>query len=108
MQEVKQKKVVKNGLTNKQEKLEKRSNVNKYGNQRLTFKEDSVLANEKRKMKTECPNCRHLINFYAFEHVDKKLCDYCRLYVFKNKKIEFEYRMKQFLKKEENKNETNK
>lgn len=84
------------GLKNKQEG---KQNINKYGRQRLTIQEDSVLANEKRKMKVECPNCRHLINFYAFEHVDKKLCDYCHLYVFKNKKDEYDYRMKQLLRK---------
>lgn len=84
------------GLKNKQQK--ERKNVTRYGIQKLTFKEDSDLANEKRKMKIECPNCRHLINFYAFEHTDKKLCQYCKIYVFKNKEDEFKYRMKQKMK----------
>lgn len=90
------------GSTNNKEK--ERKNVTRYGRQKLTFKEDSDLANEKRKMKLECPNCRHLINFYAFEHVDKKLCRYCGVYVFKDKKDEFNYKMKQKM-KEVNENE---
>lgn len=84
------------GLKNNQEK--ERKNVNKWGRQRLTFKEDSDLAFAKRQMKVECPYCKHLIGFYAFETRDKKLCDYCKNYVFKNKEAEFKYRMKQFLK----------
>lgn len=101
--EIKPKKNVTSGLKRKQEKEGK--NVTKYGFQKLTFKEDSVLANEKRKMKVECPTCRHLINFYAFEHVDKKLCKYCNTYVFKDKKDEFNYKMKQKM-KEVKENET--
>lgn len=93
------------GLRNTQE-LDQRK-VTRWGRQKLTFKEDSDLANEKRKMKVECPNCRHLINFYAFEHVDKKLCTYCNKYVFKNKEVEFKYRMKEKM-KEVKQNETNK
>ena len=93
------------GSENNQQR--ERKNVNRYGIQRLTFKEDSDLANEKRKMKIECPRCRHLINFYAFEKVEKKLCSYCKVYVFKDKKQEFEYRMKQKM-KEVKENETNK
>jgi len=81
-----------------------RKNVTRYGRQKLTFKEDSDLANEKRKMKIECPNCRRLINFYAFEHVQKKICRYCGVYVFKDKKDEFNYKMKQKM-KEVNENE---
>ena len=81
-----------------------RKNVTRYGRQKLTFKEDSDLANEKRKMKIECPNCRHLVNFYAFEHVQKKICRYCGVYVFKDKKDEFNYKMKQKM-KEVNENE---
>lgn len=90
------------GLKTQQEK--QRKNVTRYGKQKLTMKEDSVLAYIKRQMKIECPNCRHLINFYAFEHVDKKLCRYCGVYVFKNKQDEFNYKMKQKM-KEVNENE---
>ena len=93
------------GLKHKQER--ERKNVTRYGIQKLTMQEDSVLANEKRKMKVECSNCRHLINFYAFEHVDRKICRYCGVYVFKDKKDEFNYKMKQKM-KEVNENETSK
>lgn len=67
---------------------------------KLNYKDESTLANEKRKMKVECPNCRHLINFYAFEKTDKKLCTYCKIYVFKNKKDEFDYRLREAIKSE--------
>lgn len=102
---IKPDKNVVSGLRNKQENA--KQNVTKLGRQKLTVQEDSVLANAKRQMKVECPHCRHLVNFYAFEHVDMKLCRYCKIYVFKNKEAEFKYKMKQKM-KEVNKNETNK
>lgn len=70
----------------------------KFGIQNLGTKKESILAGEKRKMKIECPHCRHLINFYAFEHVDKKLCSYCNIYVFKDRETEFKYRLKEKMK----------
>lgn len=83
------------------QQVRQKKNVNRYGRQKLTIKEDSVLANEKRKMKVRCSHCKHLISFFAFEKVNKKLCDYCHNYVFKDKKTEFEYRLKERLKKKE-------
>lgn len=74
--------------------------MGKFFTQKMNYRDESTLAGEKRKMKVECPNCRHLINFYAFEHTDKKLCSYCKIYVFKNKKDEFDYRLKEALKNE--------
>lgn len=71
--------------------------VNRYGKQKLTFKEDSILANEKRKMKTHCPYCGITIHFYAFEKKDRQLCINCHRYVFKDKKTEFNYRVKELL-----------
>ena len=80
-------------------------NVTKYGVQKLTPKEESNLASEKSKMKTHCPYCGITIHFYAFEKTDKQLCVNCKRYVFKNKKAEFDYRLKEKINKEKRKEE---
>ena len=87
--------IVKDTLNNK---LENRQNVNRYGRQKLTLKEESDLANKKREMKVRCPNCGYLVPFYAFDDKDKKICRYCKRYIFKNKNVEFKYRLKEKLK----------
>lgn len=70
----------------------------------FTSKQLSKIAQEQRKMKTHCPYCGVRIHFYAFEKTDKQLCVNCKRYVFKDKKAEYDYRMKEVLlrKKEEN------
>lgn len=84
-----------------------RQNVNRYGIQKLTLKEDSILANEKRKMKIFCPHCGITIHFYAFEKTDKQLCDNCNRYVFKSKEAEFKYRVKELLRRKSEEDERN-
>lgn len=74
-----------------------RTPVNKYGTQKLTLQEESKLANEKRKMKTHCPYCGITIHFYAFEKKDRQLCINCKRYVFKDKRAEYNYRVKELL-----------
>lgn len=69
--------------------------VNRYGIQKLNRKEDSILAEQKRKMKIHCPYCGITIHFYAFEKKDRQLCVNCKRYVFKNKQAEFKYRLKE-------------
>lgn len=59
------------------------------------IKEEDKLSEEKRKMKTICPNCQHRIHFYAYEHKERQLCRYCGHYVFKDYKEEFKYRLKE-------------
>jgi uncharacterized protein (DUF983 family) len=51
-------------------------------------------------MKKTCPHCGRKMHFYAFEKKDKILCDWCGRYVFKNKKAEYDYRMKELLNKQ--------
>jgi len=61
-----------------------------------TFQEiidyDHALASGK----FEC-KCGHRV--IIPKHVDKRLCSWCKNYVFRDKKVEFEYRMKERLKK---------
>lgn len=67
----------------------------------FTSKQLSKIAQEQRKMKTYCPYCGVRIHFYAFEKKDKQLCVNCKRYVFKDKKAEYDYRMKELLRKKE-------
>lgn len=39
-----------------------------------------------------CPNCGHTL---LFNRPDKVICSWCKHYVFKNKKVEFEWRLKE-------------
>lgn len=43
-----------------------------------------------------CPNCGHSV---LFNRKDKKICEWCKHYVFKNDKVEFEYRLKESMNK---------
>lgn len=64
------------------------------------IQEENKVAEAKYKMKKTCPNCGRKMHFYAFEKKDKILCDWCGRYVFKNKKAEYDYRMKELLNKQ--------
>lgn len=50
-------------------------------------------------------SCGRKVHFYAFEKYDKKICDWCGHYVFKNKKAKFkhELRIAMIKQKKENK-----
>lgn len=39
----------------------------------------------------KCPTCGHSVHFAK---VDKKICSWCGNYVFKNRKVEFDYKLK--------------
>lgn len=45
---------------------------------------------------THTCNCGHRVTIYHPK--EKEICTYCGSYVFKNKKVEFKYRMKEKLK----------
>lgn len=49
-----------------------------------------ILAKEKIKHKKYCEHCGHTISFYAFEK-DRKVCNYCKRYNYRNEKIKFKY-----------------
>lgn len=44
-----------------------------------------------------CPNCGHSV---LFSRKDKAICSWCKHYVFKDKKTEFEYRLKESINKQ--------
>lgn len=63
----------------------------------LTNKEFSRMSTEYDKVKYKC-NCGHRVVIPKW--VDKKICDWCGKYVFKNKKDEDLYRIKEKMKNE--------
>ena len=65
--------------------------------------EEDKLNTAKQSMKVQC-KCSNKVSFYAFEHIDKKVCDWCGNLVFKDKKAEYNHRMKQLLIKSKKEN----
>ena len=61
----------------------------------LTNKEFNTMSNNYAKVKYQCKNCGHKVVIPYW--VDKQLCDWCGHYVFKNKKDEDLYRIKEKL-----------
>ena len=61
----------------------------------LTKEEFNRMSDEYDKVKYRC-KCGHRVVIPNW--VDKNICDWCGNYVFKDKKKEFEYRMKEKLK----------
>ena len=62
----------------------------------LTYKEMDKYVDELQKHKYKC-KCGHKV--FMDKNKTKAVCDWCGRYVFKNKKDEFNYRMKEALKK---------
>ncbi len=62
------------------------------------FKEILKLDADRSKFKRYC-KCGHSIVFPQNSKVDKKVCNHCGSFVFKNDLIEFEYRLKEKQKK---------
>mgnify|MGYP003571288470 CR=1 FL=1 len=62
----------------------------------LTDKEYQRMSEEYNKVKYRCPRCKdHFVIIPAW--VDRNLCDNCGMYVYKDKKTEFKYKMKEKL-----------
>lgn len=57
------------------------------------MRNDVKLAEEQAKMKRYCQWCGHTMTFYAFEP-NKKICHWCKRYTYKDKKSEFEDKLK--------------
>lgn len=55
--------------------------------------EDTKLINDKLNNSKLCKYCGHRISFYAFEK-DKKLCNHCKRYNYRNDIIEFREKLK--------------
>ena len=62
----------------------------------LTISEYKRMTDEYQKIKHYC-KCGHSVIIPAW--VDKQICNWCGNYVFRNKKIEFEHRLKEKIKK---------
>ena len=60
-------------------------------------KEIKKLEDEKRKYQKYCEFCGHTMSFYSFEK-DKKLCNHCGKYNYKNDAIKFKYCLSELLK----------
>ena len=56
------------------------------------FKEMTKMYDNVTNSRILCPNCGHSVIFSKF---DKTVCSWCKHYVFKNEKAEFEYRLKE-------------
>ena len=68
----------------------------------MTNKEITKLESEKQKYKKHCEYCGHTISFYAFES-DKKVCNYCGRYNYRNNLIKFKDKLNKSLMKYEKK-----
>ena len=60
-------------------------------------RDEDLLAMAKRQSTKFCPHCGRRIHFYAFEKKDRQCCDWCGKYVFKDKKSEYDYRVRELL-----------
>ena len=63
----------------------------------MNNKEIEKLEDEKRKYQKYCEFCGHTMSFYSFEK-DKKLCNHCGKYNYKNDAIKFKYCLSELLK----------
>ena len=66
----------------------------------MTNKEIEKYHDEVQKAFISCSHCGHKVIIRKKE--DKVLCSWCKHYVFKDKKSEFEYKIKQQLKTNKN------
>lgn len=67
-----------------------------YRRNNMTLKQIKNYDNALNEVKVRC-KCGHRVIIPYW--VDKQLCGWCKSYVFRDKKKEFEYRMKEKLKK---------
>lgn len=61
------------------------------------FSNGFKIVKERTKYKIYC-KCGHSMIFYPIEKKDRKLCEWCGHYVYKDKRIEFKYRLNKLLK----------
>lgn len=58
----------------------------------MSRKDDEKLFELRAKYKVYC-RCGHSLVFYPLEHKNKKICSWCKNYVYINKKVEFKERL---------------
>lgn len=63
---------------------------------RIRVEEPVIYSSQIKKIQHKC-KCGHTVTIPEF--VEKQLCGFCGNYVFKNKKDEFSYRIKERLRK---------
>lgn len=52
-----------------------------------TYEQESRLANEKRKLKSRCPLCEHMV--FIPKDKNKSLCSFCGTMVYRNEREKF-------------------
>ena len=60
------------------------------------YSDDTKIMNSITNFKTKCKHCGHSI---TMPNAERTICSYCGYWVYRNKKIEFKYRMKEMLRK---------
>lgn len=68
-----------------------------FNDERRLYDQPTKFTMKERDNKVECKHCGHTVEFWHGEN--KILCNWCNYWVYKNKKIEFEYKMKGLLRK---------
>ena len=58
----------------------------------MDLQRDMKLRSEQIKFEKYCEFCGHTMSFYAFEK-DRKLCSYCGRFNYRNKRVEFKYKL---------------
>lgn len=66
----------------------------------LKNNDDAKILKERTKLKVKC-SCGHSVFFPSF--VDKKICNWCKNYVYRTKEIEFKEKLKREIKNESKK-----
>ena len=66
----------------------------------LSYKELNKLSSTRTECRKLCPNCGHSM---LLGRKDKKICDHCGMYVFKDEITEFHYRLREKMLKEKKK-----
>ena len=64
----------------------------------MALQRDMKLRSEQMKFEKYCEFCGHTMSFYAFEK-DRKVCNHCGRFNYKNKRVEFEYKLKNVVSK---------
>lgn len=67
-------------------------------NKNSLFNRDSRMLQAFSDLSQKCKHCGHTVHFYSFEK-EKKICNWCKNYIYKDEKIEFLEKMKKALKK---------
>lgn len=55
---------------------------------------DEKILHEQQKYKKHCEFCGHIISFYSFEK-DRKCCNHCGKFNYRNDFIKFQYKLKE-------------